>query len=187
VGGDVVSWVKEHKLIVTAMIIVALCLGILGMILGDMIDKKAVPSSETVSKEENTAAAPSQQDTIKTVDNVTENPFGGSKLDLSEKEILNYMHGMSHQKVVAEEKWIHYEMTNERIQFLISIVENGNYKNGELFMDILQRWAEGDFQRADKDHNKIWSLQGGNVGEATGVMTSEEEQQYLEDNKGSIQ
>jgi hypothetical protein len=178
---------KEHKLIVTSMIVFVLCLGVLGVILVDMMDKKSVSSSETVAKEDNTIVA-SQQNTTKTeTNNITENPFGSNKTNLSEEDILNYMHGMSHQKVVAEEKWLHYEMTNERIQFLISVVENDNYKNGELLLDILQRWAEGDFQRADKDHNKIWSLQGGNVGEATGVMTPEQEQQYLEENKGSIQ
>jgi hypothetical protein len=53
-------------------------------------------------------------------------------------------------------------------------------------LDILNRWAEGDFSRADKDHNAIWNVQGGTIGEATGVMSPEEEQQYLETKEGSI-
>ena len=131
------------------MIVFALCLGVLGVILVDMIDKKAVSSSETVPKEDNTIAA-SQQNTTKTeTNNITENPFGSNKTNLPEEDILNYMHGMSHQKVVAEEKWLHYEMTNERIQFLIGVVESDRYEDSDLYLDILNRWAEGDFSKAE--------------------------------------
>jgi Family of unknown function (DUF6241) len=184
-GGRFLGWIKEHKLLVIIVSVIAICVGV---ILVNMIDKKAVSSSETVSKEENTTAT-SQPISTKEEVNLSENPFenSNSNSNLSEKEILNYMHGMSHQKVVAEEKWIHYEMTSERIQYLINAIELGNYNNEELFLDILHRWADGDFKKADKDHNKIWNLQGGNVGEATGVMTPKEEQQYLEDFKGNIQ
>jgi hypothetical protein len=182
-GGRFLGWIKEHKLLVTIVSVIAICLGV---ILVDMIDKKAVSSSEAVSKEENSTATSQPISTEEEV-NLTENPFENSNSNLSEKDILNYMHGMSHQKVVAEEKWIHYEMTSERIQYLINAIELGNYNGEELFLEILHRWAEEDFKRADKDHNKIWNLQGGNVGEATGVMTPEEEQQYLEDYKGNIQ
>lgn len=178
------TWIKGHKLIVASIIIIAICFGFLGVILLDILDQKPISSSQVVSKEESTS--PSSQNTTKAEEKITDNPFGPNNSTLSAKEILVYMHGMSHQKVVAEEKWVHYEMTNERIQFLISVVESGSYENEELFLDILNRWAEGDFSKADKDHNEIWSLQGGTVGEATGVMSAKEEQQYLENYKGSI-
>jgi FlaG/FlaF family flagellin (archaellin) len=178
------TWIKGHKLIVAGIIIIAICFGFLGVILLEMFDQKPVSSSQVVSKEESTS--PLSQNTTKAEEKITDNPFGPDNSSLSAKEILVYMHGMSHQKAVAEEKWVHYEMTNERIQFLISVVESGSYENEELFLDILNRWAEGDFSKADKDHNEIWSLQGGTVGEATGVMSAKEEQQYLENYKGSI-
>ncbi|WP_299087404.1 DUF6241 domain-containing protein [uncultured Metabacillus sp.] len=180
------SWIKEHRLIVTCMIVFAICLGGLGIILVDMIDQKAVSSStQASSTKDHAASAPSTSEQVN-VEAVTENPFDHGNSSLTEDELLNYMHGMSHQKVEAEEKWIHYEMTEERIGFLLTIVENGSFKNEDLYLDILNRWAEGDFTQADKDHNAIWNLQGGTIGKATGVLSPEEEQQYLEDYKSSI-
>jgi hypothetical protein len=183
-----VTWIKQHKLIFTSILVCAICLGFLGVIVVDMIDKKAVSSSPVVSKEASTSKSNNdQQSEPVAAEKITDNPFGSNSSSLTEDEVLNYMHGMSHQKVVAEEKWLHYEMTNERIQFLIGVVESGRYENSDLYLDILNRWAEGDFSKADKDHNAIWNLQGGTIGKATGVLSTEEEQQYLEDNKGSIQ
>jgi Family of unknown function (DUF6241) len=182
------TWIKEHKLIVTSIVVILIFLGFLGVIFEDMINGKAAttPSSQSVSSDES-ASTPSQNTTTKPVSEITENPFGSNNLTLSEDEIQQYMHGMSHQKVDAKEKWVHIEMTDERIQFLIGVVEGGSYNNRDLYLDILNRWSEDDFSRADKDHNEIWKLQGGTIGEATGLLTAEEEQEYLEANKNSIQ
>jgi hypothetical protein len=183
-----VTWIKEHKLIFTSILVCVICLGFLGVIVVDMIDKKAVSSSPVVSKEDSTSNSNNDQKSESTAaETITDNPFGGKNSSMTEDEVLNYMHGMSHQKVEAEEKWLHFEMTNERIQFLIGVVESGRYENSDLYLDILNRWAEGDFLKADKDHNAIWNLQGGTIGKATGVLSTEEEKQYLEDNQGSIQ
>lgn len=179
------TWMKEHKLIVTSIIVIAICIGFLGVMLID-IGKKADSSSQVTSTEEITATVSENSASAK-AETIAENPFGKHNLTLSEDEILNYMHGMSHQKVVAEEKWIHYEMTNERIQYLISVIENRSYENEDLYLMILKRWADGDFSRADKDHNEIWNLQGGTIGKAIGVLTPEEEKQYLQTNESSIQ
>lgn len=169
---------------VTSMIVIAICLGVIGVLLIDRIDKNTVSSSQVVSKESTSTTIQNTSSSV--VEVMTENPFDRQNSDLTDDEILKYIHGMSHQKVIAKEKWIHYEMTSERIQFLISVVKSGSYENGELYLDILNRWAEGDFSRADKDHNAIWNVQGGTIGEATGVMSPEEEQQYLETKEGSI-
>ncbi|TXC91218.1 hypothetical protein FS935_09990 [Metabacillus litoralis] len=149
-----------------------------------MIDNQPVSSSQTVEKNDvdNEENKDSSNETI-----VTENPFGKGTSTLSEEDILNYMHGMSHQKVVAEEKWLHYEMTSERIQYLINEIESGDYENEEKYLSILNKWKEGNFSEADKDHNVIWSLQGGTVGKATGVMSAEQEESYLETYEGKIQ
>ncbi|WP_408640759.1 DUF6241 domain-containing protein [Salipaludibacillus keqinensis] len=45
---------------------------------------------------------------------------------------------------------------------------------------MLERWEEGDFSQADDDHNAIWRLQGGTKGYAEGLLTEEEEKQYIE-------
>lgn len=112
------------------------------------------------------------------------NPFGEQETDLDEEDIQQYIHGMSHQKVKADEKWVHYTMTEERIQFLLEVVQNGDYEHKQLYLDILTRWSKGDFSQADKDHNAVWRLQGGSVGKATGVLTKEEEEAYLEKHQG---
>jgi hypothetical protein len=190
------TWIKENKLFVTSIILFAGFLVFLAILFVDMIDKKAVSSEPVVAKEaatttelqnvekqEKTEASEAQEPVVSTP---TENPFGGQYTTLTEEEILNFMHGMSHQKVIAEEKWIYYEMTNERIQFLLHVVKNGNYENSDDYLDILNRWAKEDFSDADKDHNRIWDLQGGTVGKATGVMSLKEEQEYLEKYKESI-
>lgn len=190
------TWIKENKLFFTSIIVFAGFLVFLAILFVDMIDKKVVSSEPVVAKEaatttelqnvkkqEKTEASEAQEPVVSTP---TENPFGGQYTTLTEEEILNFMHGMSHQKVIAEEKWIYYEMTNERIQFLLHVVKNGNYENSDDYLDILNRWAKEDFSDADKDHNRIWDLQGGTVGKATGVMSLKEEQEYLEKYKESI-
>lgn len=182
------TWIKEHKLIFTSILVCIICLGFLGVIVVDMIDQKAVSSSTVASKEDSTSKSKNNQKSESTAsETITDNPFGSNSSSLTEDDVLNYMHGMSHQKVEAEEKWLHYEMTNERIQFLIGVVESDRYEKSDLYLDILNRWAEGDFSKADKDHNAVWNLQGGTIGKATGVLSTEEEKQYLEDHKGSIQ
>ncbi|EDL64387.1 hypothetical protein BSG1_21545 [Bacillus sp. SG-1] len=108
---------------------------------------------------------------------------------ISENEIPNAMreddlqqkiHDMSHQKVKAAQKWGSLEITPERIDHLISVVESGNYEHSHVYLDILYGWKEGDFSEADKDHNTIWRLQGGTIGKATGVLSVAEEQKYIE-------
>ncbi len=179
------SWIKEHKLLVTSMIVVAGCFGFLGFILVDMMNQKAVSTSSQIveadTKESTTFSEIASEEV-----SINENPFGSEKPILSEEDVLNYMHGMSHQKVIADEKWLHYEMTNDRIQFLMQVVESGRYENEDLLIDILKRWKNGDFSKADEDHNSIWSLQGGTIGKATGVMSAEQEQKYLETYNESI-
>ncbi|QUW22561.1 hypothetical protein JSQ81_02950 [Sporosarcina sp. Marseille-Q4063] len=100
---------------------------------------------------------------------------------MEEYQVRNAIHGMSHQKVRAADKWGFLPMTQERVERLIEVVEmnKSSYDNDELYLDILNRWANNDFSRADKDHNAIWTLQGGNVGRATGVLTFEEEKEFI--------
>lgn len=179
------SWIKEHKLIILSMVFIAIFLGVLGVILVDMIDQKAVSTTKIQSKEEETIKGAGNSE-AEQVEKVSDNPFGSQNAMLAEDEILTYMHGMSHQKVIADEKWVHYQITNERIQFLISVIETGSYENSDLLLEILNRWKEADFTKADKEHNAIWRLQGGTIGKATGVMSPEEEKEYIEKNKGSI-
>lgn len=99
---------------------------------------------------------------------------------MSEDDLQQKIHDMSHQKVKAAQKWGSLEITPERIDHLISVVESGNYEHSHVYLDILYGWKEGDFSEADKDHNTIWRLQGGTIGKATGVLSVAEEQKYIE-------
>jgi len=107
-------------------------------------------------------------------------------MDMSETGIQNFIHQMTHQKIVAEndEKWGMIPMTEERIVRLLDVAEKNkaNYKGANTYIRILTRWYNGDFSEIDVEHNIIWSMQGGNVGRATGILSYEEEIQYIEQN-----
>lgn len=111
------------------------------------------------------------------------NPFG-EKVELNaltDDDYREYIHGMSHQKVVAEKKWGFYEIHPERIKWLLKGLDEGNQLNSaDKYKEILERWQDKDFSQVDKDHNIIWNLQGGTVGKATGILEQEEEQAYIE-------
>lgn len=113
------------------------------------------------------------------------NPFGEDKeqSDLTDYDYQEYIHGMSHQKVKADEKWGFYEITEKRIDWLLEGLDKVEVENKLTYKTILIKWADGDFSTVDEDHNRIWELQGGNVGKATGILSPEEEQKYIKSQK----
>lgn len=112
------------------------------------------------------------------------NPFGESTSmsELITSEYNEYIHGMSHQKIKAEKKWGFYEIHPSRIQWLLEGLAQSNLDHEAIYLEILQKWDDGDFSEVDYDHNQIWEIQGGTVGKATGILSLEEEQEYI-DNK----
>ncbi|WP_025783462.1 DUF6241 domain-containing protein [Sporosarcina sp. D27] len=103
-------------------------------------------------------------------------------MNMSEYDVQVAIHAMSHQKVKAEDKWISIVMTSDRVNRLLEIVKAKDErfeKNGPLYLEILQRWASGDFSKVDQDHNAIWQLQGGTVGRATGILTEQQEEDFI--------
>ncbi len=46
-------------------------------------------------------------------------------------------------------------------------------------MDILERWKQGEYEKVDVDHNKIWKLQSGNLGEGKGIMSQAEQKELI--------
>ncbi|WP_246001333.1 DUF6241 domain-containing protein [Oceanobacillus piezotolerans] len=109
------------------------------------------------------------------------NPFGDSThmSELTSYHYNEYIHGMSHQKVKASEKWGFYEIHPTRINWLLEGLETVDVDNEEIYQDILERWRAKDFSRVDKDHNQIWKIQNGTIGEASGILSPEEEQAYI--------
>lgn len=100
---------------------------------------------------------------------------------MPEHDVQSAIHGMSHQKVHAEDKWGFLPMTQERIERLIVVVEANkkSYNKPETYLKILNRWSKSDFSQADFDHNLIWDLQDGTVGRAYGTLSIEEERDYI--------
>jgi hypothetical protein len=112
------------------------------------------------------------------------NPFGEEvKTPLSENLMQQYIHAMSHQKVAAKEKWSFFEITDERIDYLLNQLEINKYKHEGTYEDILTSWKEGDFSDAVSDHNKVWRIQEGTIGKATGLLSSKEEEAYVNKQK----
>ncbi|MBD1380850.1 DUF6241 domain-containing protein [Metabacillus arenae] len=173
------NWIKSNKILSIGIFATLICLSVIGYVFFDMISGKPEPvnaSQKASSKQSVEQVSVPQAD-----GNAGTNAFGETKNKVSEQDVMDYIHAMSHQKVEAEQKWDHYYITEDRIQFLIAEVESGNFENEDLYLDILTRWSEGDFSKADNDHNAVWKLLGGTVGKATGIMSEEEEKQYLED------
>jgi hypothetical protein len=47
---------------------------------------------------------------------------------------------------------------------------------------MLMRWKYNDFNAIVDDHNFLWTIQGGKVGEATDRLTTREEKEFIENN-----
>lgn len=105
-------------------------------------------------------------------------------INMTEDEMMETIHKMSHQKVIASQKWGAIPLTPERVKRLLEVVQHNEtkYKHASTYKDILERWAAGDFSQIDKDHNTIWDLQGGTIGKATGIATPKEEMAFNEKN-----
>lgn len=109
------------------------------------------------------------------------NPFGDTftKKTLEESQYQKYINYMAHQKVYADRMYGFYKITPERIDFLLEVLDIQSYQHEEVYRDILSRWKEGDFSEAVEDHNRVWTLQNGDVGKATRLLTEEEEKNRL--------
>ena len=103
----------------------------------------------------------------------------------SENHFIKTLHGMTHQKVFADEKWTLVEMTDTRIDDMLSILDKvkgtGQYEHYDLYYNALTKWKNGHFENAVDIHNKLWSMKGGTVGRAERLLTAEEEQAFVEE------
>jgi len=157
-----------------------------------MDDDETNPSSAENNAGETTKEnSEPEKDTNKKEKTSTLDPFNQKykQEELTDTHFRNYLHKMSHQKVIAEDKWGFYKITDERIAWLLESLETDDVKkrltDGDIYLDILTRWEKSDFSQVDEDHNVIWRLQGGTVGKATGIFTEEEEETYIKNNTES--
>lgn len=90
------------------------------------------------------------------------------KRKIQEKDILNKVHQMANTLIVAEDNqvWGQEEITKEKIDELISDLNNSGLKYKGQVITILNRWKSGDFSQIISDHNYVWNLLDGSVGKA---------------------
>ncbi|WP_226585034.1 DUF6241 domain-containing protein [Halobacillus litoralis] len=113
------------------------------------------------------------------------NPFGDKdeQSSLTDGKYKDYIHFMSHQKVKADKKWGFIEIHPDRINWLLSGLDQVELRHEDVYKNILTKWQNGDFSTADNDHNQIWNLENGTVGKATGLLSITEEAEYIERTK----
>lgn len=102
--------------------------------------------------------------------------------DASEAAVMAMMHKMTHQKVIASEKWGIIQMNQESISKAKQLLLASDFNSKEELLEIISRWEKGQFDQVDNDHNFIWELQGGSIGRATGILSDEQDQQFIENN-----
>ncbi|MCO0600030.1 DUF6241 domain-containing protein [Peribacillus butanolivorans] len=106
----------------------------------------------------------------------------GLSQNSTQEEVMDVMHHMTHQKVIAEEKWGAVEMNSENINAVYEIVNDSDFMLKGDLLNIVTGWKEGNFDNVAQDHNYFWEYQRGTVGRATGTLNSNEEAKFIKNN-----
>ncbi|WP_117161077.1 DUF6241 domain-containing protein [Paraliobacillus sp. X-1268] len=170
----------------TISILIVLLIGVVGyfgfIVYQDFANEDDETVEEVADSEETQEVTELSEEKFENNEGSELNPFGDSvtQEQLDDEDYQEYIHQMSHQKVIADEKWGFYLITDERINWLIEGLDQVELGETEsIYGAILKRWANADFSQVDQDHNTIWRLQGGTIGKATGVMSESEEEAFI--------
>ncbi|MDQ0216315.1 hypothetical protein J2S13_002756 [Oikeobacillus pervagus] len=170
---------KKIVIIITTMVTLILFIGLVSVLIFQNFSSLAEDSNSS-RVGEGVHSVESSQDQSEEVGGVIHSIQ--IKGDSTQDEIVSIMHKMTHQKVVADEKWGAIKMEPKTINEVYSVIESSNFNDKSALLAIAKKWKAGDFSDVDADHNYFWDLQGGNVGKATGLMSEEEEQKFIENN-----
>lgn len=98
----------------------------------------------------------------------------------SEKRMQEVLHEMTHQKVSARLKNGAVQMSKDNILACIKIVEASDYKAKNYYLNMLNRWWDGNFNAVDSDHNALHGLLklDGDT-RANGQLSDSEEDEFL--------
>ncbi len=166
---------KLHKTIVIPLLVILLGIAVFGFI--DYRSKETISVIQKTSPSQNDSAGGTyleiQEDRSEPIEKELPNK-------MTEEQVQDAIHQMSHQKVRAEKKWGFTPLTRERVNRLIEVINANQYEHEDVYLDILKAWKESNFSYIDGNHNAIWVLQDGNVGKATGILNLEEEIKYIE-------
>ena len=161
---------KSYKVTLIILGVIAVLVGIIATVMGmksgiDSVLLEGTPS-ETVEKTE-------FNEMVEFVDGNFRltNAYNGEYDKTTIDEIYTSIHGMSHNVIIADEKWGKKAMTEENINTAIIQVLAINILPQEQndLLQMLSAWKFGDFTKSASAHNYVWIKQGGTVGLATGV------------------
>lgn len=90
------------------------------------------------------------------------------------KDVYNMMHEMANGKIIARDGkiWGIQPMTQDRIEACRNALLRIDPDHKELF-EILDSWESKDYSNCVDQHNYIWALLGGTVGEAVRLRNDE--------------
>ena len=170
---------STKTIIISIPSIVILTLGLSYWFISDM-NANLIGEKDTTEASEGAAEGIDQERYIDEGSNSTAND------DIpSEQHFMNTLHGMTHQKVHAEEKWTLVEMTDARIDDMLAILDQvegtGEYEHYDLYEQALMKWKNGNFENAVYVHNELWSLNNGSVGRASRLLSADEEQAFVDE------
>ncbi|XKE93951.1 DUF6241 domain-containing protein [Metaplanococcus flavidus] len=131
--------------------------------------------AEEIDQREVSAETTETAQAKKSVDN--------ADVDMEEERVQIYLHQMTHQKITADKKRGAVEMSEENIGNMLKIVKENYdyYEHSDFYEQTLMAWQDGDFSNSVSVHNTIWNWHNGTVGRATGLMSAEQEAEYVED------
>lgn len=100
-----------------------------------------------------------------------------------ESKVNDMIHRMTHEKVRAESKWGHLKITDERIDEVISLLEQYNVDNRTFLHEEMLDWKDGDFSNSVKIHNVLTQPSDERYvrpGKAYGLLSAQEQKDFKE-------
>ena len=174
---------STKTILISIISIVLLTLGLGYWFISDMNTTLLEDKGVTEASDEGSAEAADEIDQERYIDDGSDSTAND---DIpSEQHFMNTLHGMTHQKVYADEKWTLVEMTDERIDDMLAILDQvegkGEYEHYDLYKQALMKWKNGNFENAVYVHNELWSLNNGSVGKASRLLSADEEQVFVDE------
>jgi hypothetical protein len=178
-------------LIIVIFLLVIASLGTFQYIDGQLAKEKADTAGKTEEQKPAEQKELEKKEITKEKSDDQSKEIGGVTYDLNitidstEDEIIAVMHKMTHQKVEADDKWGAIPMTEDTIQQVQQIIAKKEFNQSGMkdeLQTIIQKWQDNDFSTVDQDHNYFWNYQGGTVGKAYGVMSKEDEEEFIRNN-----
>ncbi|MFB3161444.1 DUF6241 domain-containing protein [Neobacillus sp. 179-J 1A1 HS] len=103
----------------------------------------------------------------------------------SEKDLLEILHIMTHQKVRSEEKWGFVHITEVNLLAVREVLqENPAFNQNIDMLAIVTDWLNNDFGNIVAEHNSIWKMKNGSVGKAYGILSPSEEAALVKEQFG---